>query len=313
MPPAKFTFKRSEPAAGVLPAGNMDGVIKFQCNVNRRETARGVAVLNARGREQCARCLAHKGSTFGNPQPGGTPQCTRSSCLYTPYCWQHLMIVCHLKVARSQALDAGGFSGLGLYAWWPKAPRGIVFGPRRSGRRGRRRRAPRPAYTHSIESYLPGQPLYGGELVGLRGFAERYNYGTVLPTPPYGYGVYDAACVRGVGAYANDARRIVGKINNARFTSRQRFTPMRNIRHGTEILVSYGPGYWATKTYRRGGVRVPSASENTADVRVGRNRTLGTRAYRNIGRENRQGPSGPAAGAIPGRPPWLRHAKLAHE
>lgn len=310
MPPPKFTFKRSEPAAGGVPRGNLDQVVKFQCNVNRRETAAGVPILNPRGNEQCTRCQAFRGATFGVPNPGGTAQCTRSTCLYTPYCWQHLQIVCHLKVARSQALDALGFRGLGLYAWWPGAPGGIVFGPRRAGRR---RRA-RPAYAQSIQSYLPTHPLYGGEVVGLRGFAGRYNYGGVRPTPPYGaFAVYDAACVRGVGAYANDSRGVAGVGNNARLASRARFAPLRNIRHGQEILVSYGAAYWATKRYRRGGVYVSSGSENTADVRIARNGVIGVRAYRSVGVRNRRGPAGPAAGAIAGRPLWLRHATLAHE
>lgn len=310
MPPPKFTFKRSEPAAGTAPKGDFDEVVKFQCSVNRRETAGGRPMLNARGKEQCSKCQALRGASFGTPRPAGRPPCTRSTCLYTPYCWQHLAIVCHLKVARSQALDRLGFRGLGLYAWWPQAPDGVVFGPRRPGRRRRRAAA---AYAHTLESYLPAFPLYGGEAVGLRGFAERYNYAAVRPTPPYGaFRVFDAACVRGAGAYANDARGVPGLQNNARLASRARFIPTRNIRHGQEILVSYGGAYWATKRHRRGGVYVSSGSENTADVRVAANRALGVQRYKNVGRAQREGAAGPDDGAIPGRPSWLRHAVLAH-
>ena len=59
--------------------------------------------------------------------------------------------------------------------------------------------------------------------------------------------IIDAACLRGLGSYANGARN--GLRSNARFcvhpqSKSARLVATRRIRSGDEVIAAYGPGYW---------------------------------------------------------------------
>lgn len=278
MAPPKFTYRRST-------VDRLNNQIKFQCSVNRQEDARGRAVLNARGRAQCFRCLARKGAKFQTPEPRDSTradQCTRHTCLSQPFCWQHLAIVCHLRIMKSKALASIGINALGLYAWDPKAEKGIVL------RKAHGRRAATTIRTGLKES--PFNRLYVGEKVTAAELTRRYEYHTaagqhVDSTAPYGLKMsghlYDAACVRGALAYANDANGIARFRNNCRISHSGNLVATRNVHHGEEILVNYGPQYWRGNTYVPSGtkVRKPAGHVSTAPVRVKGRSALGIPNY----------------------------------
>jgi len=241
--PAKFIYYKK------------DGKQQRSCNINQdpdRKTNKGNAT-----------CLQCKGLTRG----GG--QCSRSTCLHTPYCWQHTRSILRLRVMKSKYLQSLRINSLGLYAWDSSLSnqRTAVF---------------EKGFILRPQGDTYGRGLYGGEELSQDELDELYDYYDedceveVEPTAPYGqnfwindnHEIYDAACVRGVISYANS---IMGKMGKNGFISKKKkhYRPRRkgekrrhiykfnaelladgNIRfirkvyHGQEILVSYGPDYF---------------------------------------------------------------------
>lgn len=92
---------------------------------------------------------------------------------------------------------------------------------------------------------------YGGRKITGRELNRLYDYKNddgkhIDVTAPYGLAgreLYDAACIRGAGAYANDATG-TGKQNNAELRDRGVYATT-DIYKGDEIFVDYGGIYWA--------------------------------------------------------------------
>jgi ribonuclease HI/exonuclease III len=146
--------------------------------------------------------------------PSGLP-CPLVTLFHAPYCMSHAVSILGLTVKPSPIPDAG----LGLFA---------------------------------TREFAPGSHLtsYLGEILSKEQLEARYGDDSF--TAPYAVSVstnifIDAACFRGIGAYANGARN--GLRSNARFcvhpASRSaRLVATRRIRSGDEIIAAYGPGYW---------------------------------------------------------------------
>jgi hypothetical protein len=125
----------------------------------------------------CSRC--------GGSKADGSP-CTRTVCIGTEFCWQHLPVNAKLKIAKSGIPGAGR----SLFAW-------LV--PEARGRRG----------TSVVFARGAKIAAYRGERVTARELSKRYGRATA----PYGAGdgalFIDSACRRSAGAMANgsDGRR----------------------------------------------------------------------------------------------------------
>ncbi len=176
---------------------------------------------------KCQRCIYRytpvEQATRLKKNPNAAPRCMRTVCVGVPYCYSHLQKAMHLKIAMSTIPHAGK----GLFAWNPKAKNGIVF------------------KKNDIIATYAGEIVNGAEL------ARRYDYNVYEVTAPYAIGSrdpkrkYDAACKRVTASLANDPQGSRYR-SNAKYTN---FTPpnikaTQNIKHGREIMVSYGPGYW---------------------------------------------------------------------
>jgi len=105
--------------------------------------------------------------------------------------------------------------------------------------------------------------IYGGDVISQNERKARYffrdSHGRqVEPAIEYGYqpfvrDIFDAACVRGAGAYANDYRKF-GQPRpwpkpNAEFyydseKNQVWLRATRIIRKGDEVLLNYGSDYW---------------------------------------------------------------------
>ena len=144
-------------------------------------------------------------------------RCTRSTCIGTRWCFQHLVSVKHLHVHDSTIHGAGK----GLFAKDPKQdPDAILFNK--------------------------GDKIiaYDGELINDATLKERYG----AFTAPYGIQISqdrfeDGALHRGIGSLTN--HRPTAQCN-ARFSvSHQRIVLVatKRIRNDREILVNYGRSY----------------------------------------------------------------------
>ena len=299
MPP-KFTSKR------VVPGDAQHGSIQFQCKVNRRENAHLVPILNANGNEQCVQCKAHTGAVFQGAHAGGAARCSRGTCLNSLYCWQHLRIICKLRIGTSRFLSTLNppVNGLGLYAWSPTDHQngqpvfstgdvitsglppnvtGNLYGGERLG-----------------PTYPPGAVLAVGHGQGSVELDTRYDYSythggvaniDMNPTAPYAdifptappfhgavapYETWDAACVRGPAAYANDTRAVLPNMENATLNNVNQLVFNADVNHGEEIFVSYGDDYWDGMVYTpgfqsgstHGPPQYPSSDFNTSPQRV---------------------------------------------
>lgn len=156
-------------------------------------------------------------------------RCRRRVCIGLPLCWMHLASNLHLKIKPS-TIDP---SMKGLFAWYPQDPRKVLFAKKPPP--GARKKPGRPP--HKIVKYL-GEVVTDAQL--------RQRYGTA--TAPYAATLaknvkVDAACVRGAGSLANGSKN--GRANNAKFSGNN-IVARKNIKHGDEIIVAYGPGYWAS-------------------------------------------------------------------
>lgn len=225
MPP-KFTYKNPD-----------TNKVQFSCHINRSST----------GGRRCGQCNATRKATFKQPRVEGQPRCKRGTCLNSLYCFQHLILVCKLRIQKSahlaslrtrssnrtEALSARK-EPLGLYVWDPKAGQSVVY------KKG-----------DIIRSGLRGKSMYGGEILTDAALSNRYDYRTrdgrlVEATAPYAIqlrgNIVDAACKRGPAALANDRRP--NKQKNAEITRSGNLRVLRDLTHNSEILVDYGEEYW---------------------------------------------------------------------
>lgn len=169
-------------------------------------------------------------------------RCSRRTCMYLPFCWQHLRSTMGLVVKPSQALQRKGIRGLGLYT------------------------RPNNARGTGGQSFVADQMIgeFKGRLLSGRGEMVRYWAGNKSFTAPYGIRtgtgrVRDEACRRSAMGYANGTRQLnVGRRRgqpvlrqNAQITMHPYWPrkvwleATRNIPPNTEILVRYGREYWA--------------------------------------------------------------------
>jgi hypothetical protein len=170
---------------------SVNGNTKFQCKI------------------QCEQCCITK------PDGG---QCKRKTCIGSPYCYIHLLLVRHLRIKQSTLPNGGK----GLFAMDPKATANAVV-------------------------FKKGDTIidYDGELINDNTKTARYG----KYTAPYAVECkkdcnVDCACERGVGANANTNPN----HNNATFSvDRGRKTvkikASKNIRNGEEIFLSYGRSF----------------------------------------------------------------------
>lgn len=240
--PKKFVFKNPS-----------TGQVKYECPINK-----------AAGRRGCVQCQATRGAKFQQPTIPGQPRCRRNTCLNSLFCFQHLVTVCHLRVANSDHLQSMGIrDGLGLYAYYlPAQQRRLATSDRE------------PVFKRGqiITSGIPGHPsLYDGEHTTREQLNARYDYidsqgRKCAPTAPYAIEIdgpnnrfLDAACQRGPLASANDPKVSRGMARiapNGEMLSNGTLRILRDIPHGTEILVRYGRDYWKpTQCEEREGVR----------------------------------------------------------
>lgn len=147
--------------------------------------------------------------------------CKNRVCIGTPKCWVHLLKEHNLRIKASGINGAGA----GLFAMKHGAETNdVVF-----------------KKDDVIIKYL-------GETITPQILFSRYREHTAPYTLQMKKDVYvDAACERGAGALANHA---ASSNSNAKFAVRGKGASMhlavvaiKNIKHGTEILVNYGREY----------------------------------------------------------------------
>lgn len=249
--------------------------VQFECDVNRNSA-----------NQLCYKCTARIGPR------GSRRQCSRGTCLYSPYCWQHSRFKLHLRIMTSLYLNEFGINALGLYAYDKKKAdlvepvfhRGDVLRARNTGR------------------HVNG--LYGGQRLSQEELDERYDYEDeecdvqVDPTAPYANkvesGIYDAACQRGIASLCNSVRRErkfrkrmprrkgreVNYRNNARVNKDGNLIFLKDVDHGEEILINYGNAYWEGETFQCGDLEKSSGSHVTTGLKVSGDRSLGIPEYR---------------------------------
>jgi hypothetical protein len=153
-------------------------------------------------------------------------RCTRTVCIGTEYCWQHLAAHAKLKIAPSSI--PGG--GKGLFAWLTPKNRALQ---------------PDSDVVFEKDARII---RYEGEVVTDQELRRRYGD----KTAPYAAGerglYIDGACQRSAGSMANGSNK--NHKHNAVYAvalgPRTIFLRAnKNIRHGEEILCSYGQGYWS--------------------------------------------------------------------
>lgn len=167
--------------------------LSFQCNL------------------KCTRC---KGLTGADKQ-----QCTRTSCIGTPYCPDHMHSTLSLCIRPSTIPDAG--QG--------------VFACSRNSRRGK-------------HVFHKGQIVcdYGGEVVSEAELTRRYGnltapYGLAGVTKGY---FEDAACLRGIGSMINhNAERANVEYLHDLGQNKLVIRATKHIRDGEELFIDYGPDY----------------------------------------------------------------------
>ena len=169
---------------------------------------------------QCS--LQKRQCIYVNPNTGH--QCRRQLCKGIDLCWYHLLHTKHLRIKKSTIPGAG----MGLFAALPNDDsRAIVF---------------RGASQNSS-----GQNIcrYNGEQISKEESSRRYG----IYTGPYLAEINsqkneDAACVRGIGSYCNEAPTSAKWNANLYVHAGKIFVRARkNIRNGDEIFVNYGDSY----------------------------------------------------------------------
>jgi SET domain-containing protein len=150
-------------------------------------------------------------------------RCKRKVTIGTPYCFQHLLSIKHLKIQKSKIPNAGN----GLFALDKSKPDNAII-------------------------FKKGDKIidYVGEIVTMRTLDERYGEDN---TAPYAVEINknkdkyeDSALVRGVASLSNQGN--TKKQNNSKFGLNVRegkaiLKAWKNIRNGEEILTDYGRDY----------------------------------------------------------------------
>lgn len=232
---------------------------------------------------ECSQCIATSTATGR--------QCSRSTCISTPYCWQHTRSVLKLRVMKSMFLDAIGINALGLYAW---------------DKTKSDRKEPVHSKNKVIKPDVKGETLYQGEVISKDEFDDRYDFVACgdqqySPTGPYALhkssgNVRDAACVRGIGLYANalqgfqtrgdnrirrfmtDRKNQIYYTRNAKLLKSGNLKATKHLYHGDEILIAYGPDFWKGVEFDCDGVDI-SPRHVTYPLKVSGDRSLGIPAF----------------------------------
>jgi hypothetical protein len=170
-------------------------------------------------------------------------RCANRTCYTLPYCWYHLKSVLKLRIGPTVMKDKKTnrrYDFLGLFACDMKA---------------------KPGKTPKIV-FKRGQPIapYIGEQLTEQELNQRYPDNE---TSIYGYrkqeNLYiDSACVRSVASFANAC--LMSSNENCQVNARlspgspdnyPMLVATKNIRHGSEIFVSYGASYFSKKSIHR--------------------------------------------------------------
>lgn len=168
-------------------------------------------------------------------------RCANRTCYTLPYCWYHLKSVLKLRIGRTvmQDPDNNRYDFLGLFACDMNAKPGK-----------------KPIVFRKNDHIAP----YIGEQLTRQELDQRYPNNE---TSIYGYQkrnnlFIDSACVRSVASFANACLRSSNKnckLNAKLIPSSNNYYPMlvatKNIRHGSEIFVSYGRTYFAKLSIHR--------------------------------------------------------------
>jgi len=150
-------------------------------------------------------------------------ECKRKVTIGTPYCFQHLTSVKHLKIKKSNIPKAGD----GLFALDKNKPDNAII-------------------------FKKGDKIieYMGEKVTMGTLDERYGEEN---TAPYAIEISkkkdqyeDAALIRGVASLSNQGNR--KSQNNSKFglnvkEGKAFLKAWKNIRNGEEVLTDYGRSY----------------------------------------------------------------------
>ena len=190
-------------------------------------------------------------------------KCPKTSRLAGPYCRKHGVKILNLRIMKSMYLESIGINGLGLYAYNSKKAdrKSAVFKPNTLVR-------PKPKHGRL---YM-GDDFTPEELCNIWDKSPDINanapYALRIGEENY---VMDSCLNRGFSAYANDASQDTERIN-ARFVRGGNLLITKEIYHGDEILVSYGPKYWLDGG--KGGV-----SHNTYPLCVEGDASLGILPY----------------------------------
>ena len=144
-------------------------------------------------------------------------QCKRKVVIGYTFCFQHLLQKKKLRIKQS---TLGNFQGLFAQDSLRILNDDILF--RRND---------------VITQYI-------GERIDNNVLVERYG----IYTAPYAVkvndnSVIDSALVRGVGSLANSGNRNTNNAKLEKYGNRIRIVATKNIRNGTEILLSYGNEY----------------------------------------------------------------------
>jgi hypothetical protein len=149
----------------------------------------------------CERCQGRRAD--------GT-RCTRRVCMGLQHCWQHTVRDLHLRIKPSGMAGAGK----GLFA------------------------ESRDHLEHEWV-FRPGDKIvkYYGDVLTEEQVDHRYGEGTAPYAWTVGQNVVDAACRRGIAAFANHKPQ---SRANAKLAKNGYLVATKNIKNGSEIFVSYG-------------------------------------------------------------------------
>jgi hypothetical protein len=154
-------------------------------------------------------CLLHCEQCQGR-RANGT-RCTRRVCMGLQHCWQHAIGELKLRIKPSTMQGAG---------------KGLFVQSRE--------------HEHHEWVFRPGDKIvkYYGDVITEEQADHRYGEGTA----PYGWEVgqgrvVDAACRRGIAAFANHKPQ---SRANAKLAKNGYLVATKHIKNGSEIFVSYG-------------------------------------------------------------------------
>jgi len=158
---------------------------------------------------QCVRCTAQ--TTNGR-------RCKLTTCIGTPYCWNHLLSLKKLRVKPSTN---------------PRAGRGLFAQSRHLG--------------EDDIVFRNGDVIieYDGEIVNDNTLDDRYGDYTAPYALKQGDHIEDGACQRGTGTLINHAprSRANSRFSFSRNSRRFRIVATKNIRNNREIFCYYGTEY----------------------------------------------------------------------